>query len=217
MATSDGGASGALGRWIGSTKNLTGLTLAILAVGAHLVVGLGLLWPVVVAASYGVGVLLAPRTRVDLRLGLGATASAEELAGQLGVLRRSLRGPARRLDADLRAALERVLANLDEVVARWDDLSGAPDQQHTIAQMIADYLPTSIQAYLNLPRAITGSAVAGRRSAHDELLDQLGILEAESGRVRDAVYARTVEALSDQGRFLRDKFHRSELDLGPGA
>ena len=47
-----------------------------------------------------------------------------------------------------------------------------------------------------------------------DLLEQLGILSAESGRIRDAVYARNLDALTDQGRFLRDKFHRSELDLG---
>jgi hypothetical protein len=216
VATSDGFWSTAVGRWVGATKNLTGLGLAVLALGAHLAFGLGPLWPLVVVAAYGVGALVAPRDRVDLRLGLGAAASAAQLRDQLGVLRRSLRGPAGRLDADLRTSLDGVLGNLDEIVAHWDELAGAPDQQHTVAQMIADYLPTSVQAYLNLPRAVTATRVAGRRSAHDELADQLGILSAESGRIRDAVYARTVEALTDQGRFLRDKFHRSELDLGPG-
>lgn len=215
MATSDGFWSSALGRWVGSTKNLVGLGLAVVALGVHLTVGLGVLWPVVVVAAYGVGALLAPRGRVDLRLGLGATASAAELRDQLAVLRRSLRGPSGRLDPDLRGSLDGVLANLDEIVARWDDLASVPDQQHTAAQMIADYLPTSVQAYLNLPRGlVSASRVAGRRTAHDELLEQLGILSAESGRIRDAVYARNLDALTDQGRFLRDKFHRSELDLG---
>ena len=216
MATSDGFWSTRFGRWIGSTKNLVGLGLAVLALGAHLAVGLGALWPVVVVAAYGVGALVAPRGQVDLRLGLGATASAVELKEQLGLLRRSLRGPSGRLDPDLRASLDGVLATLDEVVGRWDELSGAPDQQHTVAQMIADYLPTSVQTYLNLPRAVTAARTAGRRSAHDELADQLGILQRESGRIRDAVYARNLDALNDQGRFLRDKFHRSELDLPPG-
>ena len=155
MATSDGFWSTRFGRWIGSTKNLVGLGLAVLALGAHLAVGLGALWPVVVVAAYGVGALVAPRGQVDLRLGLGATASAVELKEQLGLLRRSLRGPSGRLDPDLRASLDGVLATLDEVVGRWDELSGAPDQQHTVAQMIADYLPTSVQTYLNLPRAVT--------------------------------------------------------------
>ena len=55
--------------------------------------------------------------------------------------------------------------------------------------------------------------VDGRKTAHEELLEQLAILETESTRIRAAVYARDVNALSDQSRFLRGKFGRSELEL----
>lgn len=215
MATSDGFWSSTAGRWIVSTKNLVGLGLAIVAVGAQLLVGLGVLWPVVVVAAYVVGALLAPPQRVGLRLDLGASPSSAELARQLHVLQQSLRGPSGRLDPDLQERLDGVLGNLEEIVARWDQLAGAPDQQRMIVAMITDYLPTSVETYLNLPRALTVVRASGRRDAHDELLDQLGILQTESGRVRDAVYAQTVEALANQGQFLRDKFRRSELDLGP--
>src|SRR5471032_1794343 len=84
--------------------------------------------------------------------------------------------------------------------------------------MIGDYLPTSLQGYLNLPRTYALSArVAGRKTAHDELMDQLNILDTESKRIRQAVYSREVEALSDQSRFLRAKFAHSTLDIGDGS
>jgi hypothetical protein len=216
VATSNGGFwHSRFGRWVGSSKNIVGSLLGAAAIGAHLTIGLGQLWPLIVAASYGVGALVAPRDRVDLRLGITAGASAEELEAQLKVLRRSMRAEASRLPDDANAIFGRILGNLDVVVARWDELAIAPDQSHVVVQMITDYLPTSIQTYLNLPRTYALSArVEGRKTAHEELVDQLGILENESARIRDAVLAKGVDALSDQSRFLREKFSKSSLDLG---
>lgn len=217
MATSDFW-HGRVGRWFASTKNIAGCVLGGAAIVAQLLVGLGPFWPFVVVAAYLVGALVAPRDRISLAIGLGENAGAEQLQEQLKVLRRSLGGEASRLDGDAEAEVTRILQSLDDIVARWPDLAGAPDQQHTVEQMIGDYLPTSLQGYLNLPRTYALSArVAGRKTAHDELMDQLTILETESARIRDAVYSREVDALSDQSRFLRQKFARSSLDLGDQA
>lgn len=215
MATSSGGFwRSPPGRWLGSSKNILGSVLAVGAIAAQVVLGLGPLWPLVVVASYGVGALVAPRERVDLRLGLGAGASAEDLQTQLKVFRRAMKGEASRLTDDANAILTKILDALDEIVARWDDLAAAPDQRHVVEQMIIDYLPTSIQKFLNLPRtfALT-SRVEGQKSAHDELIEQLTILENESDRIRTALYARDLDALGDQGRFLREKFGKSDLQL----
>jgi hypothetical protein len=203
-----------VGRWIGSTKNIVGGVLAVLAVGAQALFGLGPFWLAIVAVSYVVGALLAPRERIDLQLGLGSGADADDLERQLALLRRSLKGEARRLPDDVTAVLGRILDALDQVVARWPDLSGAPEQRHTVEAMVTDYLPTSLQTYLNLPRTFAlSSRVEGQRSAHDELLEQLGILETESARIRDALYSREVDKLGDQSRFLREKFGKSSLEL----
>jgi hypothetical protein len=215
VATSSGGFWGTgAGRWLGSSKNILGSVLGAAAIGAQLVFGLGPLWPLVVAASYGVGALLAPRDRIDLRLGLGAGASADQLKEQLKVFRRAMKGEASRLEDDANQILAHILDSLDEIVARWDDLAAAPDQAHVVEQMITDYLPTSIQKYLNLPRTFAlQSRVEGKKSAHDELVDQLTILATESDRIRTALYSRDLDALGDQGRFLREKFGRSDLQL----
>lgn len=218
MATSSGFWHGRFGRWLSSTKNIAGCLLGGAAIVAQLLVGLGPFWPLIVVAAYLVGALVAPRDRVDLVLGLGADAGTDQLQAQLKVLRRSLSGEASRLDDDAEAEVTKILQSLDDIVARWSDLSAAPDQQHTVEQMIGDYLPTSLQGYLNLPRTYALSArVAGRKTAHDELMDQLKILDTESARIRDAVYSREVDALSDQSRFLRAKFARSTLDIGDGS
>ena len=208
MATSSGRFwSGPIGRWLASTKNIVGGAIGVLAVVAHVVFGLGPLWPLVVVAAYGIGALVAPRDRLQLRLGLGAGASAEDLADQLKQLGRA----SRRLDPDAQAVLGRVLQALDDIVSRWDDLAGAPDQAHTVEAIIVDYLPTSLQRYLDLPRAVRTRG--GATGPHGELMDQLGILEGETVRIREAVYSRGIQALGDQGRFLREKFARSDLEL----
>jgi hypothetical protein len=205
-------------RWLASTKNIVGSVLGIAALGAQVVVGLGPLWPAVVVALYAIGALVAPRDRVDLTPGVlhgtGGVASAADLAAQLAVLRRLMRAEARRLPDEATSRLARILDALDQVVARWSDLSGAADQAHTVEQMILDYLPTSIQRFLNLPRSFAlAGRVDGRKSARDELIDQLDILETESDRIRTALYTKDLAALEDQSRFLREKFGRSELDL----
>jgi hypothetical protein len=218
VATSSAFWHGRLGRWLSSTKNIVGCVLGAAAVAAQVLIGLGPLWPLVVIAAYAIGALVAPRDRIELVLGLDENADADQLTDQLKVLRRSLSGEASRLDSDAEAEVGKILDSLDQIVARWPDLAGAPDQQHTVEQMIGDYLPTSLQGYLNLPRTYALSArVAGRKTAHDELMDQLKILDSESSRIRDAVYAREVDALSDQSRFLRQKFAKSPLDLGVGT
>ncbi len=216
MATSSGGFwRSVVGRWLSSTKNLVGAGLGIIALLLEFTVGLGPFWPVIVVASYGVGALLAPRERVDLRLGIGDDASAAQLRAQLALLHRSLNGEAGRLDADAEAVATKILGTLDDIVARWDDLAAAPEHRHTVQAMITDYLPTSLQTYLNLPRTFALSTrVAGKKTAHDELRDQLGILDGESAKIRDAVYSKEVDSLADQSRFLRQKFRTSSLDLG---
>ncbi len=216
MATSSGGFwHSGVGRWLASTKNLVGAGLGVAALALEFTVGLGPFWPIVVVASYGVGALLAPRERVDLRLGLGDDATAPQLQEQLKLLQRSLNGEAGRLDADAEASVTKTLGTLGDIVARWDDLAAAPEQRHTVQSMITDYLPTSLQTYLNLPRTFALSTrVAGKKTAHDELMDQLGILDTESAKIRDAVYSREVDSLADQSRFLRQKFATSSLDLG---
>ncbi|MEO5535918.1 MAG: hypothetical protein ABIR17_12400 [Pseudolysinimonas sp.] len=195
-----------LGRWLSSTKNIVGSMLAIGGLVVHALFGFGVFWPLIVIGVYLIGALVAPRDRVDLRLGLDEGAPPEDIAAQVRIVQRETR----RLDPAAAQHLTGALAALTDITERWHELDGAVDQQHTVEQIAGDYLPTSLQTYLNLPRNLR--AVGG--PAHHELVGQLVILEQQSVRIRDAVYSRAVQALDDQGRFLREKFTRSELDLG---
>ncbi|MEP6479810.1 MAG: hypothetical protein ABJB03_10495 [Rhodoglobus sp.] len=217
MATSSPGRfwSTSAGRWIGSLKNIVGSLAAGAALVLQAVIGLGAWWPAVIVAAYAIGALVAPRDRVELGVAIGGGMTAEDAGRQLAELKRQLRPMVGRLPEDAAALVGKILENLGEIVGKWDALAGSPDNAHTVQAMIGDYLPTSVQGFVNLPRTFAlSSRVEGKKTAHDELVDQLTILSTESDRIRTAVYSENLEALRDQGRFLRDKFSKSELDLG---
>lgn len=214
VATSD--VTRRIGGWFTSNPNLWGLAAAILALGAHVVFGLGAMWGLALVGAYGIGSLIAPRSKVDLHVALatGEGLSAEQLTQQLNRLRALTAPGGRKLDPDVTGKLDQALDALESILARWSDVTQSKERAHTVELIVVDYLPNSLQAYLNLPRtyAIT-SRVAGQRTAHDELVEQLGILAEESERIRAAVYARDLNTISDQSRFLRTKFSKSGLDL----
>jgi hypothetical protein len=215
VATSSGGFwSSRFGRWLESGKNIVGCVLAVVAIILEVTVGLGAFWPVIVVAAYAVGALLWPRDRLNLTLALGESASADDLKAQMASLRKTMSTQSGRLGDDVVKPLGALLDILDEIVSKWDDLLVAPEQSHVVQQMIVDYLPTSLQTYLNIPATYALTArVAGKKSAHDELVDQLTLLTTEAEKIRAAVYSKDLDALGDQSRFLQDKFGKSSLDL----
>lgn len=219
MATSSGGFwTSRFGRWLESGKNIVGCILAVIVVVLQVTVGLGAFWPLIMVAAYAVGALVWPRDRLNLTLAVGETASADDLKAQLANLRRTVATSGSRLGADVVTSVGSLLDILDEVVSKWDDLIVAPEQSHVVQQMIVDYLPTSLQTYLNIPATFAMTArVAGKKSAHDELLDQLTLLTTEADKIRSAVYAKDLDALGDQSRFLQQKFGKSSLDLPGGG
>ncbi|MEV1179636.1 hypothetical protein, partial [Nonomuraea sp. NPDC049784] len=163
-------------RYLGSTRNIVGCCLGLLGLLAHFLGLAGTFWPVVVAALYGVGALLAPPDRVRLTI---SHAEVETLA-----LRADLDGLLRRIDgrfpADVHAAVDALADVLRGVLARAEQLTSSPDQLHVVSQTIRRYLPAGLEAYANLPRGYALARRAEReRSAHEELLAQIALLDAE--------------------------------------
>lgn len=193
-------------RYLGSTRNIAGSVLALLGVGAHFLGLAGVYWPVVVAALYGVGALLAPPDRVRLTISYAEV----ETAGLRADLDTLLRRVERRFPADVHAAVDALAEVIGEVIGRATE----PDHLHLVSQTIRSYLPASLEAYANLPRGYALTRRADReRSAHEELLAQLALLDAQMRKVADAVHRGDEQALRDQGRFLHDRFGGSDLDL----
>ena len=83
-----------------------------------------------------------------------------------------------------------------------------------VRAIVQDYLPTSVDTFLALPAGFADTHRNRQgRTASEELLDQLVLLIDATAETATAVYAGDAQALTNQGRFLRDRFQRSELDL----
>lgn len=87
------------------------------------------------------------------------------------------------------------------------------DEEIAVESFVGDYLPTTIHAFLTLNRQFAHQPGADGRSPATDLVDQLETLEDAIRDLAQAVYAHDAQQLSVQGRFLSDKFSRSDLEL----
>ena len=200
--------------WVGTTKNLTGLGLAGAGVLCEILFSLGPFWPAVIVGLYAAGALLAPPEKVDFTGALGTGTDLRKLKEDLASLDRGLLQNRTRLGQDACTKVDTLIGLLGDILDRGDALRGSSQQLNVVESTIRDYLPTSLETYLNLPRTYAmSSRQAGKKSAHEELLGQLDILAREAGKILDAVVENDSSSLANQGRFLEDKFRTSSLDL----
>lgn len=219
MATSDdraGGGSafwtGPVGRWALSRKNIVGCVLAVAALALHLAFGLGVLWPLVVLGVYALGAVVTPAERAPLSLAPTGPAAPElrarldaecgRLAGTAGVPPEALR------------QLEGMHAALVDVLDRWEALTGAPQQRAVVEAVVTDYLPETVTGFVDIPASMRSTSTGAQGTSADrELVSALGHLRTGAEEIRAAVVAEDLEELRTQGRFLRQRFGHSELDL----
>ena len=206
MATSRGRR---LRRYLCSNKNLAGCAAGLAGLGLYFGGVVGELWPVVVGGLFGAVALATPPTRtVDLHSGLDPANLNRAMAEQA----RRLRG---RVPDDVLAAVTRVHTQVREILARRDALPPASPEAFVVERTTLDYLPTALESYLNLPRTYANRvAISGGRTARQVLLAQLALLDAELGEAMEAVTRGDTDRLLAHGRFLEDRFARSELDVG---
>jgi hypothetical protein len=199
-------------RYLYSNKNLVGCAAGVAGLALYFAHVVGPLWPLVVAGLYGVGALATPPARtIDLRTGLDAANLNRAMAEQT----KRIKG---KVPDDVFAAVQRIHDAIREIAARPNALPpGSPDA-FVVEQTALDYLPSALESYLNLPRGYANRVtVSGGRTAKQVLLDQLALLESKLGEVTDAVARGDTDRLLAHGRFLADRFGRSELDLpSPG-
>ena len=206
MATSS--PSGAA-RYARSTKNIVGLSLAVvgpvLALAGVLAPPLGL---ALAPALYAVGALAAPgEKKVELAAGL----DADDVDESLKKLRNGIHG---RVPADVDLRVKQLATMISEMLPRADALADGTDARYVLVRTATDYLPSTLQAYLDLPRSYADNeVVADGKTAHQLLNDQLDVLYAHMQSVSDAVNRADTDKLIANGRFLAEKFGRGPLDL----
>jgi hypothetical protein len=102
------------------------------------------------------------------------------------------------------------------ILPRSGSLPPGSPELFIIERTATDYLPTSLQAYMNLPRAYaTRRPVQDGKTPKEILLDQLTLLETKMNEVADDVHRHDSDRLLANGRFLQERFGRSSLSLKP--
>jgi hypothetical protein len=197
-------------RYLYSAKNIVGSALALLGLLLFFTGAItSLFWPFVVVAMYGVGALLAPGPpKVSLA---GTSFDADSIRKSLQHTLGTANG---KLPAPLWAKVQDIADTVMGILPHYADFPpGSPDL-FVVGRTATDYLPSALQAYLNLPRAYaTLHKMPNGKTADQVLDDQLTLLSSKMDEVADAVHKKDSDALLANGRFLEEKFGASPLAL----
>jgi hypothetical protein len=196
-------------RWAYSTKNIVGVGLAVVgpALGLAGVVN-PILGAALAPALYIVGALAAPsRKRVDL----AGSIDPSDALHSLEAIQRRIK---RRVPDDVATRVQHIAASITDSLARAKALGEGSEDLFGLVKTATDYLPTALQAYLDLPRAYADrKVVADRKTAKDILCEQLDLLAKKMDEIADDVNRADTDKLIAHGRFLAEKFGKGNGDL----
>jgi hypothetical protein len=195
-----------------STKNLAGSALALVGLALFFTGVVGALWPVVVAGLYLVGVLVAPANKTyDLHSGW----DPGDVRKALGEQMKTIGG---RVPDEVVAKVSSIQDTILTLLPRVEHLPAGSEDLFIVQRTALEYLPTALEAYLNLPRAYaTLKPVENGKTASQVLLDQLTLLEGKMNEISDDIARNDSDRLLANGRFLAEKFGRSELQAPGGG
>jgi hypothetical protein len=199
-------------KYLYSTKNIVGSLLAIVGLVLFFTGVVGTLWPVIVIGLYVIGVLVAPGTAsIDLRSGFDPDDVRKALDHEVHAV-------SGRVPADVFAKLLNIQQIILGILPRSGALPPGSPELFVVERTATDYLPTSLESYLNLPRAYaTLHPVQDGKTSKQVLMDQLTLLESKMGEVADDVHRNDTDRLLANGRFLEERFGRSALSLDSPA
>jgi hypothetical protein len=127
-----------------------------------------------------------------------------------------LRRLARDVSPQLPDAAQRHLANIlaaaSGIEPKLREVDPANPSVTAVRQILADYIPTTLKAYRELPpRVRSATRLADGRTADEQITAQLALLETQMDRVADTLSRGDLDALDAQGRFLDEKFRAPDL------
>ncbi|HEV2216681.1 MAG TPA: hypothetical protein VGV88_03815 [Candidatus Dormibacteraeota bacterium] len=197
-------------RYLYSSKNIVGSTLAIFGLLLFFTgVITSFFWPFVVIAMYGIGALLWPGPP---QVALAGTSFDPDSIRRS--LQHTMSTASGKLSPPLQAKLQEIADTITGILPHYAEFpAGSPDL-FVVGRTATDYLPSALQAYLNLPRAYASLHKMPNGKTADQVLDdQLTLLSSKMDEVADAVHKKDSDALLANGRFLEEKFGASPLAL----
>ena len=193
-----------------SAKNIAGSGLALIGLVLFFTGIIGsFIWPFIVAALYAIGAILAPGpSSYDL------TSTSFDPNDVRQALNRQLSAIRGKVPPEIQAKVQSINDTILGILPHYNEFpAGSPDL-FVVGRTATDYLPRALQSYINLPRAYaTTHPVEGSKTSQQVLSDQLDLLGSKMNDVADAVHKKDSDALLANGRFLEDKFGKSQLSL----
>jgi hypothetical protein len=191
-----------------SRKNIVACVLALLGIALFFLGLIGPVWPAVVIGLYLVGALVTPSGRTLDLLG------GQEPSDIRGALDRQVSAVRGKVPDDVYQKVISIQQTILAILPKIDRLGPGSQDAFIVQKTASDYLPSTLQAYLNLPRTYaTLHRMADGRTASQVLMDQLTLLDGKLEEVADAVNKNDTDALLANGRFLEDRFGGSSLKL----
>jgi hypothetical protein len=196
-----------------SSSNILGSVLGLIGLGLYFTGVISDFWLLIVAGLYGIGVLAAPRNQ-NQELRLRHQLDADELRQELEMLVHKIRG---KLPKEIYQRVVSIKNTIVEIIPYLQNLDESNYNLYTIRQTALEYLPETLENYLKLPRAYANlHVIKDNKTAQKLLEDQLNLLDQEMKSIAQEFYRNNTEELVAHGRFLEEKFERSESLFGIG-
>ena len=118
---------------------------------------------------------------------------------------------------ELPAAAQRLVREIEATISEADSLLGAPevppDIVFSLQETRARYLPDTLNAYVAVPASQRSTKDEAGRSAKDQLLEQLSVLDRATRRHLEILAAQKRSELAVNARFLAKRFDDRSAEI----
>lgn len=194
-----------------SNGNIMGSILGILGLLLFFAGIIKSFWYFIVLALYGIGVLVGNMffTSPDAKLQFRNQMTIEEVRAELEDLIKKIR---KRVPEDVLSKVERIKVSILDMLPYIMDINSADHNIYVIRQTALDYLPETLENYLNLPPAFAKMhPIKDGKTAKQLLLEQLDLLDQQMREIAQDFHSDNSQGLLIHGRFLEDTFRTAEL------
>ncbi len=140
----------------------------------------------------------------DIEAGL----KAQEIETVLETLVKSIR---QKVPIDIFDKVESIKTTILEILPHIENINLGDQNIYNIGQVALTYLPETLENYLKLPSSARKKLLKDGKTAHQLLLEQLDLLDAELKETLEDFIRNDTERLLVHGRFLEEKFGKSDL------
>ena len=191
-----------------STPNIVGSALGILGLLLFFTGIINQFWWLIVPGLYAIGMVATPvNQQVDLAL--RQQLSVDELKAEMDELMRKIKD---KVPSEIYSKVERIKASIMTILPYIVDVNSADHSVHVIRQTVLEYLPETLQNYMNLPPAFASiHPIRNGKTARQFLIEQLDLLDQQMSEVAIDLAKNDTQKLLAHGRFLESKFRKDDL------